>query len=90
MKLKDTLVLRQVAGEYMIVNPFAGGVNMTRVYSLNESAAWLWKQLEEKEFTAQDMARLLCGEYEVEMPAALADAEELCGQWREAGLVAEE
>ncbi len=89
MKLNDSLVLRQVAGEYMIVNPFSDEVNMTKVYSLNETAAWLWQQVDGKEFTAADLAQLLCSEYEVDEATALADAEELCAQWREAGLTLE-
>ena len=38
MKLNKDLVLREVGGEYMIVNPFSDTVDMTQVYSLNETA----------------------------------------------------
>lgn len=86
MKLNEALVLRQVGGEYMIVNPFTDTVDMTQVFSLNDTAAWLWQQLEGKEFTAQEVADLLCGEYEVDKETALADAEELCTQWKESGM----
>ena len=48
MKLNKDLVLREVGGEYMIVNPFSDTVDMTQVYSLNETAAWLWQQMEGK------------------------------------------
>ena len=39
MNLNKDLVLREVGGEYMIVNPFSDIVDMTQVYSLNETAA---------------------------------------------------
>ena len=39
MRLHKDLVLREVGGEYMIVNPFSDTVDMTQVYSLNETAA---------------------------------------------------
>ena len=66
MTLNKDLVLREVGGEYMIVNPFSDTVDMTKVYSLNETAAWLWQQMEGKEFTVADMVMVLQEEYEVD------------------------
>ena len=48
MKLNNLLKLRQVGGEYMIINPYSEAADMTQVISLNETAAWLWKQVEER------------------------------------------
>ena len=89
MKLNDSLVLRQVGEEYMIVNPFSDTMDMTQVYSLNDTAAWLWEQLKEKDFTEREVADLLCGEYEVDRETALADAEELCARWKASGMAHE-
>ena len=89
MKLNENLVLRQVGGEYMIVNPFSDTVDMTQVYSLNETAAWLWQQLEGKEFTVADMVETLRKEYEVDEETATADLSELARQWLQAGLARE-
>ena len=79
MRLNSNLILRQVGGEYMIVNPFSETMDMAQVYSLNETAAWLWKQLENKEFTVDEAGALLCNEYEEikiqpeTMPTSCAD-----------------
>lgn len=89
MKLNADLVLREVGGEYMIVNPFSDTVDMTQVYSLNETAAWLWQQMEGKEFTLDDMVAVLREEYEVDEATAQADLTELCQQWISAGLAQE-
>ncbi|MBQ4056174.1 MAG: PqqD family protein [Fibrobacter sp.] len=89
MKLNKDLVLREVGGEYMIVNPFSDTVDMTQVYSLNETAAWLWQQMEGKEFTVADLVAVLCEEYEVDTETATADLTELCQQWIAAGLAQE-
>lgn len=89
MKLNENLVLRQVGGEYMIVNPFSDTVDMTQVYSLNETAAWLWQQLDGKEFTVADMVETLRKEYEVDEETATADLSELARQWLQAGLARE-
>lgn len=89
MKLNPNLILRQVGKEYMIVNPFSDTIDMAEVYSMNDIAAWIWEQLENKEFTAEDMVTLLCDEYEVDVETARQDAGELCQQWVEAGLAVE-
>ena len=89
MKLNKDLVLREVGGEYMIVNPFSDTVDMTQVYSLNETAAWLWQQMEGKEFTVADMVAVLQEEYEVDEETATADLTELTQQWIAAGLAQE-
>ena len=89
MKLNKDLILREVGGEYMIVNPFSDTVDMTQVYSLNETAAWLWQQMEGKEFTVADMVVVLREEYEVDEETATADLTELTQQWMTAGLAQE-
>ena len=89
MKLNNDLVLREVGGEYMIVNPFSDTVDMTQVYSLNETAAWLWQQMEGKEFTVADMVAVLQKEYEVDEETATADLTELTQQWIAADLAQE-
>lgn len=89
MRLNPNLILRQVGGEYMIVNPFSEAMDMAQVYSMNETAAWLWKQLENKEFTADEAGALLCNEYEVNKDTSRNDANELCRQWLETGLAIE-
>ena len=89
MKLNKDLILREVGGEYMIVNPFSDTVDMTQIYSLNETAAWLWQQMEGKEFTVADMVAVLQEEYEVDEETATADLTELTQQWMTAGLAQE-
>lgn len=89
MKLNNNLILRQVGDEYMIVNPFSDTIDMTQVYSLNETAAWVWQQMKDKEFTLTEMVKLLQEEYEVDEPTATADLTELCQEWKKAGLMIE-
>lgn len=89
MKLNELLKLRQVGGEYMIINPYSEAADMTQVISLNETAAWLWQQAEGKEFTVEEMVDWLCGAYEVDRPIAEKDIRELCDEWVRKGLVSE-
>ena len=55
--------------------------------SLNDSAAYLFKEVQGKEFTPESLAALLLKEYEVDEATALKDAAALCATWKEIGLV---
>ena len=53
--------------------------------SLNESAAYLWKNIDGKDFTAESLAELLCQEYEIDLVTATNDASQL---WKSGSNVA--
>lgn len=86
MRLNENLVLREVAGDYIIVNPFNETIDMTQILTLNETAAWLWKQAEGKEFDEEYLVDLICDEYEVDRNTAAADVHEICESWQKNGL----
>ena len=86
MKLKDNLRICQIGNQYIIVAD-RENIDMTRVVSLNETAAWLWKKAEGVDFTAQQLADALCAEYDVTPEKALADVEKTLIVWRENGLI---
>lgn len=90
MKTNPNLKLRKIANQYMIVDVCDENINMTNVFSLNETAAWLWTNIENKAFTPEDLVQSLCGKYGVEADAARADVRKLLDSWREYGLVVEE
>lgn len=50
-------------------------VDMTRIISLNASAAWLWTQLENREFTTEDAVSFLTGHYDVDKETAIYEVE---------------
>lgn len=84
MKIKKGYILRTVCGEKVIVGEGLDAINFGRMLSLNETAAWLWKQaVEQGDFTAESLAKALCDEYEVAPDQALADVKETINQWTE-------
>lgn len=87
MKLNENLILREVAGEYMIVNPFSETMDMTQILTLNETAAWLWQQAEGNEFDEEYLVTCLCEEYDVDHKIAAADVHDMCVQWQNNGLL---
>ncbi len=58
MRLKDGLMLRQVAGQYVIVPTGERVREVTGVHYLTKGAAWLWSQMEGKEFTEEELVDL--------------------------------
>lgn len=65
MKLRKDLILRQVGEDFVIVEPDQGVMDFSKVFTLNNSAAWLWDKLQGIEFESQDIFNLLLEEYEV-------------------------
>lgn len=87
MKILEGFRLRKLGNEHIIIGEGLQQVNFNKMVSLNETAAFLWHKLEGLDFTVEDMADLLCGEYEVDREVALKDAASLAEKWLEAGLI---
>ena len=90
MKIKKGFELQVVCGEYLVVAAGEENVNFSKIISLNESAAYLWNNLVDKEaFTIDDMTALLLNEYDVEESIAREDCELIAERWKEMELVEE-
>ena len=90
MKAKPGFNLRVVCGENIIVAEGKENIDFSNIISMNESSAYLWKNVQEKEsFTNQDLAELLTQEYDIDLETALADATQLSQQWLQAGIISE-
>ena len=87
MKAKKGFNLRTVCGENIIVAEGLSNIDFSRIISLNESAAYLWKNIQDKDFDADMLVSLLTEEYEVTDEKAREDANALISQWQEAGLI---
>lgn len=87
MKIKSGFELRDICGEHIIVAYGAENVDFTKLITLNESAAYLWKLVIDKDFCEEDLVQLLLVEYDVEKEQASADVKELLASWKNAGLV---
>ena len=77
MKLKDGLILRQVAGQHMIV-PVGKRVREVRnMVAISSSAAYLWERMNEGEFTVEELTELILDHYTgVTREQAQADIEQ--------------
>jgi len=87
MKLRSDLTLRQMGDDHIIVEPHQGMVDLSKVYTLNKSAAFLWKSLNGYEFEQGDVVRVLTENYEVNDVQAKHDAAEMIQYFRSHGLL---
>lgn len=68
MKLKDGFVMRQVAGETVVI-PSGDQMDLNKMITLNGTGAFLWKLLE-TETTQEALVEALLGEYDVDRQTA--------------------
>lgn len=85
---KPNLTLRKIGRKHMIVETVDGCVDHTNVYSMNETATWLWEAIGKgNNPTPQALAENLCKEYNVEFERALRDVKRQLEEWEKMGLL---
>lgn len=87
MKIKDGFELREVCGEYVILSSGMENIDFSKIISLNESAAFLWKAVQGKDFDEDLMIEALLGEYDVDRDTAANDVRQVIVSWKEIGLI---
>lgn len=87
MRTKKGFNLRNICGEDVIVAEGKENIDFTNIISMNASAAYLWRKIQDSDFDAATLARLLVEEYEIDETEALKDSEDVMRQWLEAGII---
>lgn len=87
MKIRKGFVLRSVAGEKVVSAEGPDQLDFNRLVVLNSSAAYLWEQVEGRQFDADMLASLLESRYGISAARAASDAAALIEEWRSCGLV---
>ena len=75
MKIKEQHKVREMAGEHVIIMQGKHGSDLTKIISLNESALYLWNELQGKEFDTEIVANLIVERYGIDKGVATTDAE---------------
>ena len=86
MKIKENLMLRQVADVWTVLPLGKDIINFDGMLTLNETGAMLWQKLEQGAEKA-DLVNALLDEYDVTAEMALADVEEFLGKLTDAGCI---
>lgn len=89
MKIKDGFTLRTMLGDNIVVGEGLSQVNFNKLITLNETAAFLWKEVQGKTFGKEDLVKLLLDNYEVEEERAAADVDKLIDTWIKEGIIEE-
>lgn len=76
MKLKDGLLLREVAGQFVIVPTGKRVQEFPRIHYMTPDAALLWNRVYGMEFTLQDIEDLLREQYPEAVPEAISEQAE--------------
>ena len=87
MKTKKGFVLRTLGKEYILVAEGLEAVDANRLISMNESAAFLWKAVEDKDFDAEILINLLMEEYGIDREVAEKDVAALLEIWKQAEII---
>ena len=87
MKAKPGFNLRVVCGESIIVAEGEENIDFSNIISMSESSAYLWQNIQGKEFTHEDLVGLLTQEYEVDEATAMKDVKALTELWLQAGII---
>lgn len=87
MKTKKGFRLRELGGDYILIGESVELVNFNNLITFNETAAYLWQQVEGKEFDVEELTQLLLSEYEVNEDIAREDAQATIDDWKEIGII---
>lgn len=87
MKFRKGLTLKNICGENVVVAEGLENIDFCKMLVLNDSARYLFEQVNGKEFTAEDLETLLMEKYEVEHEIVKKDVAALCDKWAEAGII---
>ena len=87
MKTKKGFVLRTLGKEFILVAEGLEAADANRLISMNESAAFLWKAVDDKEFDADTLINLLMEEYGIDHEVAEKDVRALLETWTQAEII---
>jgi hypothetical protein len=87
MKTKKGFVLRSLGREYILLAEGLEVADANKLISMNESAAFLWKAVEGKDFDADTLINLLMEEYGITHEVAEKDVAALVETWQQADII---
>lgn len=88
MKVSHEFILREIAGEYLLVPVGRAAAQFNGLITMNETARTIFLALNE-ERTVEELTALVTAEYEVDADTARADVEEFVDQLRQVGALVE-
>ena len=86
MRINPDFTIQKVGGSYVAVPVGETSKSFHAMIRLNETGAFLWKLMDGKDCTEEELVQALLNEYEVERAIAERDVRALVAQMRQRGL----
>lgn len=86
MKVKDGFMLREVAGQWLVIPIGERVVEFNGIITLSESGALLWRTME-KEIDEEALVKVILAEYIIDETTARADVAEFIAMLKERDLL---
>ena len=86
MKIKDDFYMKEVAGLSIVVATGDTAEDMNSMINLNETATFLWRQLE-NETTKEELIKKLTQEYDVDYERASKSVDDFIAKLDEIGCI---
>ena len=83
MRTRKGFVLRPLGNEYILMAEGLEAEGFDAMISMNESAAFLWKAVDGKDFDNEVLIRLLTEEYGINREVAEKDVATMLQRWKE-------
>lgn len=87
MKTRKGFVLRSLGNEYILMPEGLEAEGFDAMISMNESAAFLWKAVESKDFDAETLIGLLIDEYGISREVAEKDVAAMVKGWKQMKII---
>lgn len=84
MPLKDNFIFKEVQEEYMLIPVANGNMNMSRVFNLNETGAFIIKKLQEEDSVSYVVSEMV-KEYDADKKLIEADVKEFIKELKKRG-----
>lgn len=88
MRVSSELLLREIAGEHILVPVGATALRIHGMITLSDSGVLLWEKLQ-NEATKQDLVNAILKEYDVDEETAQQDVEAFLAKLDDLGLIIE-
>ena len=88
MKIKKGFVLRELAGQYVVVPVGKASKNFNGIIYLNETGSFLFEQLNKKK-TSEELIKSLLDAYDIDEETARNDVNEFIDNLKKANLLDE-
>lgn len=88
MKIQKDFILREIAGDFVLVPTGNTAMEFNGLIAINEIGAFLWKNLQ-SEITREQLVQKVLEEYEIDSETVKKDVDEFLSKLVNAGIVAE-